>query len=119
MRSERFVVVRVEVEHDAGFDPDVICEEVAVSADSEEGAVVRSKVVAVFPATRRDSPPAVEPPVLPAEGFRTPVEAPPAAPTPPLPPPAPARRDPRSRFLVAALAEYRQPPRPGQPAGGA
>ncbi len=48
MKCVRYVVLRVEVEHDESVEPEAICEEVTVSADAEDGAVVKSEVVGVY-----------------------------------------------------------------------
>ncbi len=46
-KSTRFIVLKVEVDHEDDADVTAICEEVKVFYDAEDGSILKSKVVQV------------------------------------------------------------------------
>jgi len=47
MKTVRYIVLKVEVEHEPDADITEICEEVEVFCDHEAGAITKSEVIAV------------------------------------------------------------------------
>ena len=48
MKTTRYLVLKVEVEHEPDADIETICEEVEVFLDVEEGAITKSEVLDVL-----------------------------------------------------------------------